>query len=141
MNKEIISKWDKNKNRLERFIRTNNMEDVGYKTLVSLIVEYVLNNPDDPDDWDNFDIEKIYAIDDGGYQGTLLFLIPKNMYQPSQYDYLVTYVNYGSCSGCDTLQAIQSYEYSDLPNDKQVKDYMQLCLHLTQNMKYLYEER
>lgn len=139
MNKEIISKWDENKNRLERFIRTNNMEDVGYKTLVSLIVEYVLNNPDDPDDWDNFNIEKIYAINDGGYQGTLLFLIPKNMYQPGQYDYLVTYVNYGSCSGCDTLQAIQSYEYSDLPNDKQVKDYMQLCLHLTQNMKYLYE--
>ena len=138
MIKEIVDKWDRNKNRLEDAIRTTDMEDASYKTLVELIVQHILNNTEDDEDWNNFDIEKIHEIDDGDYQGTLLFLIPKNRYQPDEDEYLVTYVNYGSCSGCDTLQKIQSYDYNDLPTCRQVNDYMRLCLHLIQNMKYIY---
>ena len=138
MIKEIVDKWDRNKNRLEDAIRTTDMEDASYKTLVELIVQHILNNPEDDDDWDNFKVEQIHEIDDGDYQGTLLFLIPKNRYQPDEDEYLVTYVDYGSCSGCDTLMEIQSYDHNDLPTCRQVNDYMRLCLHLIQNMKYIY---
>ena len=143
MKKEIVDKWDQNKSRLEDVIRTTNMEYASYKTLVEFIVQYILNNPDDSDDWDNFKVEQIHEIDDGDYQGTLLFLIPKNRYQPDESEYLITYVNYGSCSGCDTLQAIKSYTYDGCDDgryENQIKCYMTLCLHLIQNMKYLYEK-
>jgi hypothetical protein len=51
-------------------------------------------------------------------------------------DYVMTDTYYGSCSGCDTLQAISSYD-DDLPNDEQVRDYMMLALHLVQKIKRL----
>lgn len=52
--------------------------------------------------------ERIHQIDDGDYQGTLIFVIGAGGYQPSRYWYVK--VGYGSCSGCDTLQAIRGYE-------------------------------
>ena len=45
----------------------------------------------------------------------------------------MTYVDYGSCSGCDTLQSIQSFS-GDKPTDSQLKDYMTLCKDLVCNM-------
>jgi hypothetical protein len=90
-------------------------------------VEYILG-----DEWDS---EKITVVDNGDYQGTKLFLIPKVGYQPEEYEYLMTYVGYGTCSGCDTLLEIQSYSYdNDLPTEQQLKDYMTLCKHLVDNM-------
>ena len=49
-------------------------------------------------------------------------------------DYVYTNTYYGSCSGCDTLQAISGYD-DGLPNEEQVKDYMQLALNLLQKCK------
>ena len=46
-----------------------------------------------------------------------------------------THNYYGSCSGCDTLQCIQDYDLSKIPDEDQVKEYMQLSLHLLQHMK------
>jgi hypothetical protein len=46
---------------------------------------------------------------------------------------LLTYVEYGSCSGCDTLQSIQDWS-NELPTEQQVKDFMALCRHLVCNM-------
>jgi hypothetical protein len=80
--------------------------------------------------------ETLHCIDDGDYQGTLLFLIPEDTYQPDNYYYVK--VEYGSCSGCDTLESIRDYD-SDTPNDEQVKDYMTLCLHIIQKFKKLGE--
>jgi len=48
------------------------------------------------------DPDRIHQIDDGSYQGVLLFVIAAKGYQPSEYWYVK--VGYGSCSGCDTLQ-------------------------------------
>jgi hypothetical protein len=56
------------------------------------------------------------VIDDGDYQGTQIFIIPTDTYQPSVKDYVMTDTYYGSCSGCDTLQAISGYDYA-LPTD------------------------
>lgn len=138
MDKKIISLWNKNKCKLkEYFTTTNQSEYDNYLKLVELIVAKILNNEDNCDD-SNYDIDNITMIDDGDWQGTKIFLIPKKTYQPSVYEYLVTYVCYGSCCGCDTLQSIHEYE-KGLPNEDQIDDYMTLCLHLIQRMKPLYD--
>src|SRR5688572_8003061 len=71
-----------------------------YQDIVAAVIEVI--NPDD--DYGLPNKNKIHAIDDGDYQGTLLCVIPAVGYQPDDYWYVK--VGYGSCSGCDTLQAI-----------------------------------
>ena len=78
------------------------------------------------------DLEKITEIDNGDYQGTLLFLIPFDTYQPFEYEYLMTFVGYGSCSGCDTLQSIQ-HGYHQKLTEGQVNDFMTLCKDILTN--------
>ena len=81
-------------------------------------------------------LDKMTVIDDGDYQGTQIFIIPEDTYQPSVGDYVMTDTYYGSCSGCDTLQRICNYE-DGFPTDGQVKEYMTLALHLVQKLKRL----
>ncbi len=76
------------------------------------------------------------VIDNGDYQGTLIYIIPRDTYQPDVEDYLVTNNYYGSCSGCDTLQAITEYSSKPLSNG-QIEDLMTLALHLVQRLKPL----
>ena len=76
--------------------------------------------------------ERIHQIDDGDYQGTLLFVIAAGGYQPSEYWFVK--VDYGSCSGCDTLQAISEYS-SEPPTEDQLDQYMTLALHIVQGLK------
>lgn len=127
MIKYCLKKWDENKNdlklALERYSEINSCD---YSDLVKLVTDYILG-----EEWDS---ENITMIDNGDYQGTLLFLIPKDTYQPAEYEYLATFVSYGSCSGCDTLQAIQSW--SDEPvTEEQIEDFMTLCKDLVTNMR------
>lgn len=135
MIKYCIEKWDKNKKKLEDVLREDTtLNSCNYGYLVKLVVENILN--DETNDYcDTWDSENITTIDNGDYQGTLLFLIPTGAYQPSEYEYLMTYVGYGSCSGCDTLQGIQSCPWHDVkPTEQQLKDYMTLCKDLVCNM-------
>ena len=139
MNNNIINLWEQNKESLRNYFKITNQENYSsYKSLVKLIVEHILNNHEESYDIPMYNSERITVIDDGDYQGTQLFLIPEDTYQPSSSEYLVTYTYYGSCSGCDTLQAIQGYE-DELSSEEQIDDYMSLCLHLIQHMKPLYE--
>lgn len=136
MIKYCLKKWDKNKDKLEQFYRTTTgWNDCNYLDIVKAVVTYVLNDNTTFDD--NWDANGITEIDNGDYQGTLLYLIPQNTYQPSECDYLITYVDYGSCSGCDTLQAIQNYGESYL-TEEQVKDFMTLSKDIITNMKKPY---
>ncbi len=73
------------------------------------------------------DSERIHEIDDGDYQGTLLFVIAATGYQP--HEYWSVKVSYGSCSGCDTLQSISAYSRG-APTDKQADDYTKLALDI-----------
>ncbi len=131
MIKDFVKAWDLNKNKLEEYIRTHKQKDYcGYKLLVKLLFDIVIN-PTMEDDWDMFDTEYITVINDGNYQGTLIFVLHKDHYQPCVSDYVYTSVGYGSCSGCDTLQRIYDWDM-DLPNEAQIKDYMTLLLHLLQ---------
>ncbi len=85
----------------------------------------------DPDGYGNPDPDRITEIDHGHYQGTLVYIVAEDGYQPSTY--WATTVNYGSCSGCDTLQAIQGYS-SDPMTPEQANDYWTLMLHVVQRM-------
>jgi len=133
MIKFCLEQWDKNKERLEdRLDDDRKLNSCDYEYLVKLVVNYVLND-EEPRYGEDYDSENITVIDDGHYQGTLLFVIPQKTYQPSEYEYLMTYVGYGSCSGCDTLQSIQSWN-DEKPTKQQLKDYMTLCKDIVTNM-------
>lgn len=77
---------------------------------------------------DEPDPNRIHQINDGDYQGTLVFVIAQEGYQP--YAYWYTMVGYGSCSGCDSLQAAWGYgdehDYDGLWN---------LALHMLQRAR------
>lgn len=136
-------KWNKNKKFLEYAIRSipEKWEHWSYEDLVKFVVIYILNDAKKSLGFasDEYDSDNITEIDNGEYQGTLLFTIPKKVYQPGAREYLLTYVDYGSCSGCDTLQDIHmsarsAKDKGDEEKEMIVKDYLSLCLHLLQNM-------
>lgn len=78
---------------------------------------------------------QFHRIDDGDYQGTIIYMIPKGDYQP--YDYILTKVSYGSCSGCDTLQGVE-YDYRDNGDkDELISELMTLSLHIIQRSKFV----
>lgn len=77
------------------------------------------------------DPERVTVIDHGDYQGTRVWVVATQGYQP--YTYYVAKVGYGSCSGCDTYEAIRSYS-SDKPTEEQARDYATLALHMVQSM-------
>lgn len=132
MIKEFIKQWEENKYKLEEYFKTTKQEEYSsYKKIVTKLFELCLINGDNI-----FDLSRMTVIDDGDYQGTEIFIIPKRTYQPNISDYVITHTYYGSCSGCDTLQSICDYE-KDLPTNEQVKEYMTLALHLVQKLKWL----
>ena len=133
MIKYCLDKWNENHKRLEEVLASDTtLNSCDYQYLVELVVEHILNGCEGVccGKWDK---EHITRVDDGDYQGTLLFLIPKKTYQPSEYEYLMTYAGYGSCSGCDALKAIQEWGEKP-PEDWQIEDFMALCKDLVTNM-------
>jgi hypothetical protein len=129
MLKYCLKKWDAHKDDLEKALaQDTTLNECEYKHLVELVVRYILNG--DGRTWDE---NEITVVDNGYYQGTLLFLIHEICYQPDECDYLMTYVGYGSCSGCDTLLHIQGYDNKP-PTASQIKDYMDLCKDIVTNM-------
>lgn len=137
MIKKFCLAWEKNKDKLEEHLRTTPQgEYPDYGHLVKLIFDIVIN----PErNFGKYDTENIVEIDDGDYQGALIFILHPITYQPYVSDYVYTSVYYGSCSHCDTLLSINDYS-NDLPSDEQVKDYMILCLHLLENCHFMSDE-
>lgn len=99
-----------------------------YDDIVKAVVSVVTN-----DDYEAIDPERIHCIDDGDYQGTLLFVIAAKGYQPSDYWYVK--VGYGSCSGCDTLEGIKNHRDDEPATEEQIGEYMTLALHIVQGLK------
>ena len=78
------------------------------------------------------DPNRITEIDHGDYQGTLVYVIAERDYQPNVYWYAM--VAYGSCSGCDSLEAIRGYDNAP-PTQDQAKEYWTLMLHIVQRIR------
>lgn len=147
MIKAYIDYWNKDSDKLEEYFKTHKQSEYyRYEDLVKLVFDIIVNpncNGISSHETFAYDTENILIIDDGDYQGTLIFVLHENTYQPSVIDYVYTSVCYGSCSYCDTLQGIQDMEDDygvGFPTDEQVKDYMTLCLHLLENCHYMMEE-
>lgn len=139
MIKEFCLAWEKNKDKLEEYFRTTKQDEYGnYEDLVKLLFDIVIN-PSIESDYYRFDTENILVIDDGDYQGTQVFILHRDQYQPSVEDYVYTNTYYGSCSYCDTLLGISGCS-DELPSESQVNDYMDLCLHLLQKCHYMIDE-
>ena len=134
MEKELVKQWEENKHKLENYFRTTKQEEYSdYEDIVRQLFKLCIPKSKDDIGWD---LEKMTVIDDGEYQGTLIFIIPTKRYQPGVDDYIVTDTYYGSCSGCDTLQGICDHNYG-LPNEEQVREYMYLALNLLQKAHWL----
>jgi hypothetical protein len=94
---------------------------IAYSEIVRAVVDLVGGDEMDP--------ERIHEINDGDYQGTLVYVIGDRGYKPSKYYYVR--VAYGSCSGCDTLKDLQGY--SGKPDN--VEGALTLALHIVQQLK------
>jgi len=127
MIQEFVNRFMAKRDELKEILRKNpNWE---YRELVKLTISLISEEYRDPDP------ARIHVIDDGDYQGTLLFVIAAQGYQPSTYWYIK--IAYGSCSGCDTIAAIHEHgNWNDAEaTNEQVKDYWTLCLHIVQQLK------
>lgn len=121
MLKILAEQWCKNQNRLKKYLKDNyeTLNSLTYKDIVKIAFEQIYC-----DELDALDLRNIIEIDNGDYQGTLLFIIPFDTYQPNEYEYLMTYINYGSCSGCDTLLSLQCDRYYYGDDEKTKEDYL-----------------
>lgn len=137
MLKILVKKWDKNKDKLRDYIINNPkfMNDCTYDELVKMTFEIIFNDGEDEQAHDrhSLDLNRMTSVDNGNYQGTLLYIIPFNTYQPDESEYLMTYVGYGSCSYCDTLLGIQEYPADKPLTNEQIEGFMQLCLDILRN--------
>lgn len=141
-----IKKWDKNKDELKEYFTKHKQDEYAhsYESFTKKVIEIIFNDDDygyeNGDQYDAFDLKSHFQeIDFGNYQGTLIFVFAYDTYQPSTNATFYTSVDYGSCSVCDTLQAICEYGYDETPTERQVNDYMKLALNLIQKMKCMGE--
>lgn len=133
MEKEVIQQWDLNKNDLKKYFKSLSHKDLTrleYKDLVVSTFKYAIKYLDRI-----LDTDEITEIDNGDYQGTKIYLIPNGRYQPSIKDYYITSVDYGSCSGCDTLLNYQEECYTESDKGVLINNYMTMCLHIVQETK------
>lgn len=129
----FIKQWEKNKDKLRDYFKNNTVDKYDeYKKLVKLVLNIIINNDNDVYG-EKIDVSQLKEIDFGDYQGTLIYIFPADTYQPSANETFYMTVDYGSCSGCDTLMGIIDIFQDGTPSDKQVDELMTLCLHLVQN--------
>jgi len=136
MDKAILEAWDKHNHKLKDVFREHRQSEYGtYEKLLRHTLSTIF--PGDEDGVNNLclDCNGITRIDNGDYQGTIVFVVAENICQPGVDNHWYTSVGYGSCSGCDTLQNIQSLNIDDAPNEAQVENYWTLCLHMMQKLK------
>lgn len=138
----VVLKWEKNKHLLKEYFETHKMEDYAesYSQLLKTMIDVVFNDGcyafQDLQQNGEIDTERNFTeIDYGSCEGALIFVFAYKRFSDCLEDIFYTTVQYGSCSGCDTLLGITNECTNELPNKNQVDELMTLCLHLIQNMK------
>lgn len=128
MEQELVARFDAKREEVRgnlcKLLIDKNWFD--YIDIVKIVIEAVHDGYGSPNP------ENIHEIDDGDYQGTLLFVIPSDNYQP--YTYWYVKIAYGSCSGCDTLMAILEGDFGNTIDEK-VDSLFTLALHIIQGLK------
>lgn len=110
---------------------------VDYQAIVKLAIAAVTVPEENYEDDCNPDPDRIHEINDGEYQGTLVYIIAAKGYQPSRY--WSVFVAYGSCSGCDTLEDLRDYS-DEPPTPEQINGYWTLALHIVQGIRLMSNE-
>ena len=126
METKFIERFDNKRNEIKEhlaFLLDTCKYDIDYSDIVRIVIDAIHEDYGDPNP------NAISEIDDGDYQGTLLFVIPEDIYQP--YDYWYVRVAYGSCSVCDTLQGVLDSHN----REKQLDGLFTLALHIFQGLK------
>lgn len=128
MEQELVARFDAKREEVRGNLRKLLIDKnwINYIDIVKVVIEAVHDGYGSPNP------ENIHEIDDGDYQGTLLFVIPSDNYQP--YIYWYVKVDYGSCSGCDTLMAILEGDFGNTIDEK-VNSLFTLALHIIQGLK------
>ena len=132
MLKIMKERWAKNEHLLRDKLTNSDCNTWDYEKFVTTTFDVIWNTEEDYL-CHKLNLNRMTRIDDGEYQGVLLFVVPFNTYQPCEWEYLMTAVSYGSCSGCDTLQNINAFHYQPNPTKEQVEQYMMLCKDLICN--------
>ena len=114
---------------LEQFCQK---EPESYEDIFKQTIKMMFENSEDTYSCDSEtpDYERITVIDNGDYQGTLVFVVASKSYQPN--DYWVSTVDYGSCSGCDTYQAYSTYDENP---EESAPHMLTMALHMIEAMK------
>lgn len=120
---KFVEVWENNKSDL----REKYTEDLpgSYRSVVEDVIQLISDGDvgrrgPDPN--------RITEVDEGHYQGTKVFVIGEEGYQPSTYFYVRC--SYGSCSHCDALLAIKRKE----DREEQVDGVMRMALHVVQSL-------
>lgn len=128
MIKFALEKWDKNNKKLREVIANTPVEERkkwDYDNLMYLVSKLIF-------EFDTLDLHDITYDGGENYNGTLMFLIPMNCVPEAPHDWLMSYIDYGSCTVCDTLQRIQYTSESD-PDIDAIDEYMHLCRDMVSN--------
>lgn len=127
MIKEFVDIFMNNKPELRDKLKDFNSCD--YDDLIKIVFGLLTKHSDA---YEKPDLSRLTVINHGDYQGTLVYVIGSDGYQPSTYWAVSVY--YGSCSGCDTLQAVLGYDDNPL-TEGQINELETLCLHIVQGIK------
>lgn len=139
MLKEYVEAWYRNRDKLKKYFETHMQDQYAktYKDLLKTVIRIIINDPKNI-----LNEDAIIEHDSDDYQGDYIWLIPKVNACPLVYEYILCYIEYGSCSGCDTLLSIYEGDYTDseceeenLTDQQRVRDYLYLSLQLLQNMR------
>ena len=123
MLKILLERWDENEKELRKMLETiESFKRWKYKRLVRFTFDVIYNNCGDDAEYE-LDTSAITEIDDGQEKGTLLYLIPFDTATPTEYEYLMTHIAYGSCDSCDVLERALIEE----DHDRQVDLLMKIC--------------
>jgi hypothetical protein len=131
---KFVDRWMANKHLVaERYAEKH---PDGYAAIFGDVVSVLC---DANNEYDSPDPERITVTDHGSYSGTMLFTVACGGYTPERY--WACLVDYGSCSGCDTFEALHAYSDDDeQPTPEQIDGYMTLALHMVQALKPLHSE-
>ena len=106
-----------------------------YAEIVCRVISFLADAEDE--EYNAPDPKRITCIDHGHYQGTQLFVIGAQGYQPCVYWHVS--VSYGSCSSCDSfLRAVEATDYDALELSSSTLDQLMLMsLHIVQGLRLM----
>lgn len=110
-------RWELNKEKLQKQLEV--LSDFAeYDDLVRLTIDVILNHDDL-----KLNVNRIRMIDDGDEKGIYLFIIPFDKNQPSEQEYLMTYVSYDNCY-CEYIGDIV---YAARKDNEKLKELLIIC--------------